>query len=242
MSGRRIPSHTQDATSVALSDVPFKDTSSYFPSVYLQHLGLFYLLQPITFLIPLPTWSHQIERTNAVPCLSACGRLCASGRERETGGGLELHCSTDFTKRAKPPPSETAGLAPTDTRTAVPALTAGPRIRVGGKTGRGWFPSTPARTSEMRRGGTQAAQLRSPSRQPGHVDREPRCHPPCSARRAHFPRRPPVLGEERRRGRKGEEGGVAGEGRETRRYLCSERGTNPLWRTQRSRAGKALHI
>lgn len=67
MSARRIPSHTRDATSVALSDVPFKDTSSYFPSVYLQHLGLFYLLQPITFVIPLPTCSRQIRRTNAAP-------------------------------------------------------------------------------------------------------------------------------------------------------------------------------
>lgn len=80
----------------------------------------------------------------------------ASGRGGERAGGRgrggtgDLHRATDLTKRAKPPPPETAGLGPTDTRTAVRAPAAGPRGRAGGG---GRFPSAPARTSGMRGGG-----------------------------------------------------------------------------------------
>lgn len=91
-----------------------------------------------------------------------------------------------------PPPPAAAG-------------TGSPRGR--GVAGLPFPPTSPARNEAAGCGGRGEGgrPALAPSRQPRHVEPERHCHPPCSARRAHFPRRLPALGEEKE---EGEEGGM----------------------------------
>lgn len=140
-------------------------------------------------------------------CLSACGRLYASERGEPGGGSYTAQqiCprGTNLPRLEQPglflpAPGELRLLGPRDCEPAVPGRRReGAAVILLSPSSNEWDAGG--------RGGHTGSTAPSSPRQPGHVEREQRGHPPCSARRAHFPRRPPALGEEGRRGgRKGE--------------------------------------